>query len=177
MPTPPACAGIKVAYPRWLGLDLGTRTGWAVSEGDRIIASGVRDFSIKPHEHIGQRGIRFYNFLLTLGQPDAIFYEKVQFVGNMKSSDGGELYKGLLMVLNMFAAGFNVETIGIFPSTLKLKFTGSGRAEKIDMCEQARWHGWKGGVPGSTLLNDEADALALLITQAWERHMVRLKFA
>lgn len=162
--------------PRFLGLDIGTHLGWAISEGAWITESGVRDFSVKYHEHPGKRGIRFYNFLLTLPPPDEIFYEKVQFVGNMKSSDGGELYKGLLMVLNMYAAGFNVPTTGVWPGTLKKLFTGAGNAEKKDMCNRARELGWKGGYAGTALLNDEADASALIITQAKLKYGFDVRF-
>jgi len=151
-----------------IGLDIGTRTGWAISQGDKIISSGVRDFSLKANEHKGKRGIRFYNFLMTLPHPDVIFYEKVQFSMNKYSSEGGELYKGLLMLVNMFAAGFDVNTIGVHPSTLKKQFTGNGRAEKLEMCNTARKYGWQGGAEGTDLLNDEADAGAVIITQARE---------
>lgn len=148
-----------------IALDLGTHTGWARSVGDRIVASGVRDFSLKAGEHKGKRGIRFYNFLMTLGQPDIIFYEKVQFTTNKYNSDGGELYKGLLMLVNMFAAGFDIPAIGVYPSSLKKQFTGNGKADKIDMCITARRYGWPGGSDGTDLYNDEADAGALIITQ------------
>lgn len=161
--------------PRYLALDLGTQTGWAISEGNRIVDSGVRDFKLKSSEHIGNRGIRFYNFLLTLGQPDVIFYEKVQFMGNRKCGDGGELYKGLLMIMNMFAAGFNIETIGVHPMTLKKSFTGSGVADKVIMCEKAREYGWQGGMSGTALLDDEADAIALIITQMRERYGIQAR--
>lgn len=153
-----------------IALDLGTHTGWARSVGDRIVASGVRDFSLKQNEHKGKRGIRFYNFLLTLGQPDVIFYEVVQFTGSRPggkvwAGDNGELYKGLLMLVNMFGAGFGVPTIGVHPSSLKKQFSGNGKAEKIEMCDTARKYGWLGGSPGTDLHHDEADAGALIITQ------------
>ena len=165
-----------VAFPRCLGIDLGNHTGWAVSEGLKITSSGVRDFSIKSHETNGNRGIKFYNFLLSLGHFDKIFYEKVQFTNNFRSGDGGELYKGLLMLVNMYGASFGVEPIGIHPGTLKKAFTGNGRAEKEEMCAIAHSLGWKGGARGTKLMNDEADAIALLVTQVREKYGIKLIF-
>jgi Holliday junction resolvasome RuvABC endonuclease subunit len=161
---------------RCLALDLGTHTGWAISEGNRIVPSGVREFSLNSKEHKGQRGIKFYNFLLHLGRFDAIFYEKIQFTMNRRSGDGGELYKGFLMLVNMVAAGFNIPTYGIHPGTLKKDFTGNGRAEKWQICDKAREYGWTAGAPGTALYDDEADAIALLITQSLQLYNDVLSF-
>jgi hypothetical protein len=167
------------AAPRCLGLDISTYTGWAISEGNKIVASGVRDFSIKNFHHKGKRGIMFYNFLVSLGHIDEIFYESIQFGGGFKgktgkwvnpTNDGRELYHGFLMLVNMFAAGFGVESTPVHPSTLKKQFAGNGHATKTDMCDAARSHGWKGGTPGSALHDDEADAIALLITQVKSKY-------
>lgn len=161
---------------RYLGLDIGRRTGWALAEDGKIIGSGVRDFSVKDSEHIGKRGIKFYNFLLTFGHVDEICYEKVQFTGNRKTSDGGELYKGFLMLVNMYAAGYGIPTFGTHPSTLKKAFAGHGRAEKETMCQIAREAGWMGGVEGTQVNHDEADAIALLIVHAWVKYGIKLIF-
>lgn len=172
--------------PRYLGLDLGTRTGWALAEGDKIIASGVRDFSVKSSEHTGKRGIKFYNFLLTMGQVDEIYYEKIQFGAGFKtpdgrwvnpSNDGRELYHGLLMLMRMYAAGWQIPDFGIHPGTLKKNFTGKGNAEKEEMCARAHALGWQGGEPGTALFHDEVDACALLITETKIRYGLNLTFA
>lgn len=163
--------------PRYLGLDIGTRTGYAIVERDKIIKSGVRDFSVKNHQHIGNRGIKFYNFLLELGAVDEIYYENIQFTFNAHRSDGGELYHGLKMVMNMYAAGFNVPTFGVWPGTLKKAFAGTGRAEKKDMCAAARNVGWRGGdILGDEFYHDEADAIALVVTQLRERYGIAARF-
>ena len=160
--------------PRFLGLDIATTTGWALVEGDRLIRSGVRDFSVKSSEHIGNRGIKFYNFLREIGFVDEIFYEEIQFGGGFKNAqgrwisttnDGRELYHGMLMVLNMYCASLGIQATGIHPSTLKKQFTGRGDSKKEDMCRVAHELGWKGGEPGTTRCHDEADAIALLVTQ------------
>lgn len=167
--------------PRYLALDIGTYTGWALAEGSKIIKSGVRDFSVKKSQHIGNRGIMFFNFLNSLGRVDEIYYEKIQFTGARKgggawSGDNGELYKGLLMLVNMYAAGYGVPTIGEWPGTIKKAFTGSGVAEKEDMCAEAHRLGWKGGKLGTREGHDEVDAIALLVTQLRCRYNITARF-
>jgi hypothetical protein len=171
--------------PRYLGLDISTRTGYALVEGDKLIKSGVRDFSVKSTEHIGKRGIKFYNFLLSLGQVDEIYYEKIQFGKGFKTpdgkwvnptNDGRELYHGLLMLMNMYAAGFGIFTFGVHPSTLKKAFTGNGHADKKEMCQRARELGWQGGQDDSALFHDEVDGIALVETQLREKYNIKLVF-
>lgn len=170
---------------RILGLDLGNQTGYALAEGGKIARSGVRDFSIKKHQHKGERGIAFYNFLLTFGVVDEIYVEAVMFGGNFKnkegkwispSSDGRELYHGLLMLVQMFAAGTGVEVYPIHNGTLKKEFAGHGGAEKADMCATARAMGWKGGTANTALFHDEVDAIALVETQMRLKHGIRITF-
>lgn len=171
--------------PRYLSLDLGTRTGYALVEGDQLIKSGVRDFSVKASEHIGKRGIKFYNFLLTLGQVDEIYYEEIQFGRGFKTddgrwvnptNDGREFYHGLLMLMNMYAAGFGIPTFPIHPSTLKKAFTGHGHAKKPDMVARAHELGWKGGSPGTAQYHDEVDAIAMLETQLRLQYNIKIVF-
>lgn len=168
--------------PRRLGLDIATRTGYAISEGSKIIRSGVRDFS---HEHPGQRGIKFYNFLLSCGHIDEIYVEQIMFGGGFKNAEGRwisrtndnrELYHGFLMLVNMYSAGFCIPVFSIHPTTLKKEFAGHGHADKTDMCAAARSMGWKGGVANTALFHDEVDAIAVLVVEAKRRHGVRLTF-
>lgn len=170
---------------RYLGLDIGTSTGWALVEGSTIVASGIRDFKVKESEHKGHRGLRFYNFLIEIyreyGAIDEIFYELVQFTGTRKfggswSGDNGEVYKGLLMLVNMFAAGTDTPVTGVHNSTLKKAFAGHGRAEKVDMCRRAHELGWRGGKVGTDKMHDEVDACALLITQLKLRFNIDVSF-
>lgn len=165
-----------LSAPRYLALDIGQCTGYALVDGSKLIRSGVRNFSVKQTEHIGKRGIKFYNFLSSIGHVDEIYYEKVQFVGNTKSGDGGELYKGFLMLMNMFAAGYAIPTFGVWPGTLKKDFAGHGGAEKADMCAVARSLGWKGGVEGTALYHDQVDAIAILVTQLKQKYNITVEF-
>lgn len=167
--------------PRFLALDLGTKCGWAMAEGDKIIGSGVRDFSTKRHQHIGHRGVMFHNFLKDLGRFDEIYYERILFTG---SRPGGgawmgasqELYHGLSMIMHMWSATLGIPAIGVWPGTLKKAFTGHGMAEKADMCRRAHELGWQGGARGTAECNDEADAIALLFTQMHEHHHIQVRF-
>lgn len=168
-----------------LGLDLGTHTGWAKSEGSEIIGSGVRDFSLKSGECRGKRGVKFYNFLLTHGRVDEIYVEKVAFSGNFKnkkgewitpSSDGRQLYHGFLMLVEMYAAGFGIPVYEVNLATLKKRFTGNGHATKEEMCMMAHQLGWQGGHPGTALYHDEVDACALVITEQKMRYNTHVTF-
>lgn len=165
------------AIPRYLGLDLGRCTGYALAEGDRIIRAGVRDFSVKKSQHPGHRLIMLYNFLSSLGRIDEIYYEKIMFAGpKAYTGDGHEFYHQLLGVVYMVAAGFGIPTIGIWPGTLKKAFTGHGNAEKEDMCARAHELGWQGGERGTAQENDAADAIALIYTQLKERYRIEARF-
>lgn len=173
------------SLPRYLGLDIGTHTGWCVAEGDKIIGSGVRDFSVKASEHVGKRGIKFYNFIMSLGQVDEIYYEKINFGGGFKNksgkwvnstNDGREFHHGLMMLVNMYSASFAIPMFGIHPGTLKKDFTGSGTSKKKQMCAAAHNFGWKGGAIGTELCHDEADAIALLVTQLRNKYNIKLRF-
>lgn len=165
--------------PRFLGLDIGNCTGWALSDGSKIVGSGVRDFT---SESRGRKGVKFYNFLHHIGYVDTIFYEIIMFRPGFKdketgkwkggaTNDGHSLYNGLLMVMEMYAAGFNIPTFGVHPGTVKRLFCGEGMgaASKEQVCEKAHSMGWRGGQPGTAICHDEADACAVLITQARER--------
>lgn len=171
--------------PRYLSLDISKFTGYALVEGNQLIKSGVRDFSVKASEHIGKRGIKFYNFLLSIGQVDEIYYEKVMFSGGFKNAagnwtgatnDGRELYHGFLMLVNMYAAGFGIPLFGIHVSTLKKQFTGNGHADKEQMVARAHELGWKGGQVGTSLYHDQVDAIALLETQLRLNYNIKMIF-
>lgn len=168
---------------RTLGLDLGVRTGWALTENSQLKGSGIRDLSVRTSEHKGKRGIKFYNFLLTMGELDEIYVEKIAFTGNIKnkqgqwiapSSDGRAFYNGLMMLVEMYSAGFDIPIYEVHNATLKKAFTGHGNATKEEMCEQAIQLGWPGGQFGTALFHDEVDAIALVKTQLLERHGVQL---
>lgn len=149
---------------RYLGLDIGNCTGWAICENGIITSSGVRDFGLKASHHRGKRGVAFYNFLLELGQVDGIYYEEVAFTP-VRTGDGHALYNGLMMLVEMYSYGWDIPMNGVHPSTLKKEFAGHGQAEKKTMCQVAIDLGWKGGVPGTDRYHDECDAIALLFTQ------------
>lgn len=161
---------------RYLGLDLGTHTGWALAEGDRYLGSGIQDFSAKRNSHPGHRLVLFSNFLRSLGRIDEIYYERIMGGGGgFHSSDGHELYHQLLGVVYMHTCAFSIPTIPVWPGTLKKAFAGHGGAKKAEMCAKAHSLGWKGGRIGTEEGHDEVDALALLITQLKDRYNFTLK--
>lgn len=170
---------------RMLGLDVSKKTGYALAEGNKFVQCGVWDLSIKSHEHYGQQGINFYNALVGIGYVDEIYYEVNPFSGNFKnkkgdwispSSDGKELFHGLLMIMNLFAATYDIDTYPVNGATLKKAFCGHGGAQKADMCAVARSLGWRGGQANTALHDDEADAIALVETQMRLKYGIRVTF-
>ena len=166
---------------RVIGLDLATKTGWALAENGKIIRSGIRQLRAAKDEHDGHRFRRFYTLLTELWPVHEIYYELIQFSGARRgggswSGDSGETYKGLLAITKMYASGMDIPVHGVHPATLKKAFTGHGRAEKEDMCRMAHKYGWKGGSKDTALHHDEADAIALVITQLKLRHNITAGF-
>ena len=148
-----------------LGLDLGRSMGWALSEGNVIVASGVEILS-NSDMPIGFRGHMMYNWLLDFTDVDEVYYEKVINHGKMNVTRTAHDYGGYEMIMNLVFYGVRKPVIPIITTTLKKEFTGDGRAQKEDMCRVAHFHGWKGGRPGTAQSNDEADAIALLAVAA-----------
>jgi hypothetical protein len=166
---------------RFLGLDLATNTGWALVEDGKVIGSGIRKLRYAKGEHSGEKYRRFFSLLTEMWPVDEIYYELIQFSGARRgggswSGDSGETYKGLLAITLMYAAGMDVPVHGVHPATLKKDFTGYGRAEKEDMCRIAHKLGWSGGSRDTALHHDEADAIALLVTQLKQRYGVAVSF-
>ena len=151
-----------------LALDIGTATGWALAADHRIIASGTMLFQKKPKDHPGKRLNEFWNWLAEKWSPlsgdctgvQEVFYEEViGFSGHTDSN----LFQRFYGQLERWAYLANVPLSGIHPVTLKHRFTGSGRAKKIDVCRTALNLGWPNGEVGTDRFHDEADAVALLV--------------
>ncbi len=146
---------------RILGLDLGTKTGWACNYGYEVkqsALSGVQDFSLKRGESPGMRYLRFRSWLAEiwgLERPTLIVYEQAHHRGGAAT----QVLNGLVSHLQAFCAEKNIDHTPVHSATLKKFATGSGRASKADMVKamQKRWN-WDG------TSDDEADALAVL---AW----------
>ena len=139
-----------------LALDLGTLTGWAFTDGERIV-SGVWDFKTNRHEGGGMRFLRFKRelnkILARLGGLEALYFEEVR---GHKGTIAAQVYGGFLSMLMTWCEDHAIPYRGVHTADIKRHATGKGNAPKQVMIAAARARGW-------TLTDDnEADALWLL---------------
>ncbi|AQX30994.1 crossover junction endodeoxyribonuclease RuvC [Bartonella schoenbuchensis] len=140
-----------------LCLDLGTKTGWAISSEDGTIASGTVNFSTRRFEGGGMRYLRFKQWLTEtkaiLEHIDAVYFEEVRcHIG----TDAAHVYGGLLAILTSWCEHHQTPYQGIPIATIKKAMTGRGNAPKTEMIKAVRA---KGHEPED---DNEADALAIL---------------
>ena len=149
-----------------LAHDLGTRTGWALSEGGRI-ESGVQDFTPRRGESAGMRYLHFNRWLLRVhregfreGQDrpcDLIVYE----MPHLRGGAAATVLAGLQTRVEEFCATHGIEHAPVHSATLKKFTTGSGRGDKDAMKIAAKERGWLTRlfyIPE----DDEVDAICLL---------------
>ena len=122
-----------------LALDLGTKTGWAYSEG----GSGVWDLAPRRHESQGMRGIKFRQSLMeftqwytdgTYGIMDLLVYEEI---ARHLGTHAAHVYGGLVLVLQMFCEDHEINYQGTPVGTIKKFATGKGNASKEMMIKAA----------------------------------------
>ncbi len=133
-----------------------------------MVGSGVIDLSYnKTYGHPGDRLHKFYTFLCEVYSEyplEYIVYEAIK-MGFHKSQKANELYFELQGILKLFARTSRIIPIARHAMTIKKGFTGSGKATKEQVADEATARGWEGAqkTKDGTLLNhDEADAIALL---------------
>jgi hypothetical protein len=161
-----------------LALDLATRTGWAVSEGSVIIASGTFDLSAST-KALHREGMkiflleqafrenRFHEFINEIVIEDIMVFKGKNSIQSQRGIASYFFLQGKVFEYCR-AIGINPPTL-INPMTLKLQFAGTGKASKEDMGRELEARGWTGAVwdkAGNLVNNDEADALALLFVNA-----------
>lgn len=139
-----------------LALDLGTHTGFAISnDGDNNII-GTWEFKNSRHEGGGSRFLRFRKQLHDLHAHSPIgrvFYEEVR---RHLGTDAAHIYGGLLATLTTFCEEHGIPYEGVPVGTIKKFWTGKGNATKAEMIARAEQD-------GAEVDNDnEADALAIL---------------
>lgn len=116
-----------------LGLDLGTKMGFALQTGKRL-DTGAWNFTTRPHAAPGQRFADFYAKLDSIqaqtGGLVAVFYETVRFA---KFATATRIWGGYEATLLVWCARRRVHVFGIQTATLKQFATGKGNASKEDM--------------------------------------------
>lgn len=134
-----------------LALDLGTRTGWALLEHQRL-ESGVQVFDVKRGESPGMRFLRFNRWLDEFPALDVVVYEQTHQRGGAAT----EVAAGFATRVQEYCARRGIEHAAVHTGTLKKFTTGSGAAKKPAMIAavSARWK--------AVTDDNEADAVALL---------------
>jgi len=144
-----------------LALDLGTKTGWALSEGGRI-ESGVQTFDVKRGESPGMRYVRFLRWF----EEFVIDHRRDPRVGmivyEQSHNRGGaatEVAAGFTTRVQEYCARYMIQHTAVHTATLKKFATGSGRGDKHGMYIAAKAKGWVGT---GTIDDNEVDAVCLL---------------
>lgn len=138
---------------RVLGLDLGTRCGWALVEGVQIV-SGVWDLRPRRFEGGGMRMLRLRRHLAELA-PTRVFLEEVR---RHAGTDAAHVYGGMLGIVSAWCEECGVPYAGVPVGTVKRRATGKGNAGKGEMVEAARREFSRPELASE----DEADALWVL---------------
>lgn len=156
---------------RLLGIDPGTKCGYAILDGGRI-TSGVWDLSSRRHEGGGMRYLRLKTYLeeLLRSGVDVVAYEEVH---RHLGTDAAHVYGGIVATIATACEAWEVGRIkkpipyrGIPVGTVKKFATGKGNANKDAMIAAAtsRW-------PSETMADDnEADARFIVLVLARDLH-------
>lgn len=151
-----------------LGLDLGTKCGWAVLDDGKHVASGTWDFSIRKHEGQGMRLLRFGQAFAEVVRrccPDVVAYE-IPFTGAMKG-DASVVFGALVGQLHIACDTWSPTPLtykGFVASAIKKLATGKGNAKKLLM-EPAANERFAPYVVGD---HNEADALFVALAMHQE---------
>lgn len=142
---------------RILALDLGTKTGWAWSDGEGRIESGVNVLPLRKDESPGMRFVRFrkwFDDMCLLVRPDFVICEKP----HLRGFGPTHVLINFLGRVEEECAIREIEHTTVHTGTLKKHATGSGKASKEDMLDTA-----KAKYPRKIIFDDnEADALLML---------------
>jgi Holliday junction resolvasome RuvABC endonuclease subunit len=140
-----------------LSLDLGTITGWAISDKTGRITSGTISFKSSRFEGGGMRYLRFSRWLEEVydisEKIDVVCFEEVR---RHLGVDAAHAYGGFLASLTSWCEANDIPYEGVPVGTIKKFITGKGNAGKAEVIQAVKN---KGHDPKD---DNEADALALL---------------
>lgn len=140
---------------RVLALDLGTKCGWAVFDGDLPIASGtwtLQNDRQRRFEGAGMKWLRFRELLEQVPRVDRVALEEVR---RHMGVDAAHAYGGALAVVSSWCEERKIPYEAFPVATVKKHATGKGNSTKDVMVREAaaRW-------PSVVLVDDNhADAL------------------
>lgn len=141
-----------------IGIDAGTKTGWAIADtSGRIVESGVMDFTKRRGESNGALFLKFRRWLSELlsdktRPPFLVCYEQAHHRGGPAT----EIGVGLATRIQEICTEYGYEYIPVHTGTLKKSATGSGSAGKEQMIERAARH-----LGRQPIDDNEADAVHL----------------
>ncbi|MCC8368794.1 MAG: hypothetical protein LN573_01750, partial [Rickettsia endosymbiont of Oxypoda opaca] len=140
-----------------LALDLGTITGWAISNKKQIIKSGTIDLKPNKFEGGGMVFLRFRQWLVDLknseGGFDEVYFEAVR---SHKGIDAAHKYGGFVAHVMAFCEIHQIPYRGVPVGTIKKHITGKGNANKYDIIKAVKKKGF------TPIDDNEADSLALM---------------
>lgn len=114
-----------------LGIDPGTRCGWALIRDGRHVASGVWNLRAMRHEGGGMKFLRLRRYLEeALQGVDAVAYEEVR---RHLGVDAAHVYGGIVGQIGAVCEERAVPYRGVHWGTAKKHATGKGNADKAAM--------------------------------------------
>lgn len=127
-----------------LGLDPGTRCGWALRRTDGPMDSGVWDLTPARDEGPGSRYLKLSCHLVELAathEIGAVYYEMVHHHAAVRAA---HVYGGLLAFIQAFAEKRGIRHFPVYVASAKVLATGKVHASKQEMglAARARWPGW-----------------------------------
>lgn len=139
-----------------LALDLGTKTGWALSTNG-LILFGRENFQADRFSGGGMRFLKFQRWLDNIhtireGITEICFEEVRRHLG----TDAAHVYGGMLAVLTSWCEDHKIPYQGVPVKTIKKHMTDNGGASKKEVIAAVREKGHE------TKDDNEADAIALL---------------
>ena len=139
-----------------LALDLGTKTGWALSNNG-LILFGRENFQADRFSGGGMRFLKFQRWLDNIhtireGITEICFEE----VRRHLVTDAAHVYGGMLAMLTSWCEDLKIPYQGVPVKTIKKHMTNNGGASKREVIAAVREKGHE------TKDDNEADALALL---------------
>lgn len=140
-----------------LAIDIGTITGVAYGGGVQGCHSASRNFSNHTHDYalLGLRFSKWIEELIIEHKPSSLAIERPFF--SSKHAEAGVLLHGLCWEANRLGRIHGISRSEYGPMEIKRFFTGSGKAQKSDMIEEAKRRGFN---PANS---HEADSIALLL--------------
>lgn len=139
-----------------VGIDPANKTGFAYRGSDGVLRAGVKHFGFMPEETLGAKLTRYQEWLeqeYGAEEPTVFFCEQAHHQGGPATRQA----LGMEGVLEMFCYEYGFDLHYVHTATLKKFFTGSGKAKKTEMINEAanRWD--------KNIIDDNhADAIALL---------------